>query len=79
MNDKCWASSSIVSRINDYRPIHIRMISIAGTLGLMIVLIILGKKEKEIRLILYLIVAFIAMLQVLVVLLSMYTASPPNF
>ena len=55
------------------------MLSVAGTLGLLILVIALGKRQKEIHPLSYVFVVVIALLQVLIVLYDVYKMEPPIF
>jgi hypothetical protein len=53
------------------------MLSIAGTLGLMVLIITMGKTRKEIHPLSYFFIAVLALLQVCIVLYDMYTMAKP--
>lgn len=55
------------------------MLSILGTIGLMLLIIILGKYYKEIRWTSFLFLIFITLIQVIIVLYVMYITQPPEF
>lgn len=54
------------------------MLATGGTLGLMILVILIGRNKKETRLIHYLMISVIALIQVAVVLFVMYTMETPS-
>jgi len=54
------------------------MISVVGTIGLMVIAIIMGKSKREIGLSLFIKLLLIAVLQVGIVLFAMYTMMPPQ-
>lgn len=54
------------------------MIAVSGTLGLIILVILIGKNKKTIRPFTYVAIIIIALLQVLIVFYSMYTMTNPT-
>ncbi|MBI4547762.1 MAG: hypothetical protein HY707_07275 [Ignavibacteriae bacterium] len=55
------------------------MIALLGIVGLLMLVITIGKRQKEIRPISYIFVVVIALLQVMIVLYDIYTMEPPIF
>ena len=54
------------------------MIALAGMLGLMVIAIVIGKHTKKIYPSSYIVIAFLALIQVVFVLVKMYTMSEPT-
>ncbi len=54
------------------------MLSVGGTIGLMLLLVLVGKSRREIRLSSFVLLVFIAAIQVAIVLFTMYTMTPPS-
>lgn len=54
------------------------MLSIIGTLGLMILLIYLGKNWKKIKITTFLLIIFIALAQVMIIIFTVYTNKAPE-
>ena len=54
------------------------MLSIGGTLGLMVLIIMIGKTKKKIHPLSYFFIGIIALLQVCIVLYDMYTMAKPG-
>ena len=54
------------------------MIAVSGTLGLIILVILIGKHKKTIRPLTYAAVIIIALMQVLIVCYAMYTMTNPT-
>ncbi len=55
------------------------MLSILGTIGLMLSLILIGKNYKEIRWTSFLLLTIITIIQVVIILYVMYTTKAPEF
>ena len=55
------------------------MLAIIGTIGLMLIGIILGKNVKEIKWIHFILIIFITLIQVAIMLYVMFTTKPPEF
>ena len=52
--------------------------AVAGTIGLLMIVILIGKNFKKIHPVIYIIIVFIAVLQVGIVLYVMYTMQIPT-